>query len=56
MTNAGVSARCVERYKDFIDHIAIGDRAATRIAPGSFSEYSYGGPETPTRRIIVLAR
>jgi endonuclease/exonuclease/phosphatase family metal-dependent hydrolase len=45
MTNAGVSARCVERYKDFIDHIAIGDRAAARIAPGSFSEYSYGGPE-----------
>jgi endonuclease/exonuclease/phosphatase family metal-dependent hydrolase len=45
MTNAGVGAKCVARYKDFIDHIAVGERTAERVVPGSFSEYSYGGPE-----------
>jgi len=45
MTNAGIVAKCVQRYKEFIDHIAVGDRAAARIVPGSFAEYSYGGPE-----------
>ena len=45
ITNAGMCAKCVARYKDFIDHIAVGVRTAARIVPGSFSEYSYGGPE-----------
>ena len=45
MTNAGVGAKCVARYKDFIDHIAVGERAAARVVPGSFAEYTYGGQE-----------
>jgi hypothetical protein len=45
MTNAGVGAKCVARYKDFIDHIAVGERTARRVLPGSFAEYTYGGPE-----------
>jgi endonuclease/exonuclease/phosphatase family metal-dependent hydrolase len=45
LTGAGTSARCVARYRDFIDHIALGVRAATRLVPGSFAEYHYGGPE-----------
>jgi endonuclease/exonuclease/phosphatase family metal-dependent hydrolase len=45
MTNAGVGARCLARYKDFIDHIAVGERTAARVVPGSFSEYRYDGSE-----------
>ena len=43
MADAGRSATCVARYRDFIDHIAVGERAAGRIVPGSFAEYRYGG-------------
>jgi hypothetical protein len=45
MADAGVSAKCVARYKDFIDHIALGERTAARMLPGSFAEYTYGGLE-----------
>jgi endonuclease/exonuclease/phosphatase family metal-dependent hydrolase len=45
LTDAGTSARCVARYRDFIDHITLGVRAATRLVPGSFAEYHYGGLE-----------
>jgi hypothetical protein len=45
MTTAGVGAKCVARYKDFIDHIAVGERTASRVLPGSFAEYTYGVPE-----------
>jgi endonuclease/exonuclease/phosphatase family metal-dependent hydrolase len=41
MTNEGRAATCVSRYRDFIDHIAVGERAAQRIVPGSFVEYTY---------------
>jgi endonuclease/exonuclease/phosphatase family metal-dependent hydrolase len=43
MTNQGRQATCIARFRDFIDHIAIGERAASRIVPGSFLEYTYGG-------------
>lgn len=45
MTNAGRGAKCIERYSDFIDHIALGEKAAGRTVPGSFLEYTYGIPE-----------
>jgi endonuclease/exonuclease/phosphatase family metal-dependent hydrolase len=45
MTDAGRGATCIARYKDFIDHIAVGEQAAERVIPGSFVEYSYGGVE-----------
>jgi hypothetical protein len=41
MTNEGRAAPCVSRYRDFIDHIAVGERAAQRIVLGSFLEYTY---------------
>ena len=44
-TNAGRRASCVQRYSDFIDHIAVGRDTARRVQPGSFAEYSYGVPE-----------
>ncbi len=43
--NAGRGATCVQRYADFIDHIAVGRNTARRVQPGSFVEYSYGVPE-----------
>jgi endonuclease/exonuclease/phosphatase family metal-dependent hydrolase len=45
MTDAGRGATCIARYKDFIDHIAVGEQAADRVVPGSFVEYTYGGVE-----------
>lgn len=44
-TNGGRQASCVRRYRDFIDHIAVGRDTARRIVPGSFAEYTYGVPE-----------
>jgi endonuclease/exonuclease/phosphatase family metal-dependent hydrolase len=41
MTNQGRAATCISRYRDFIDHIAVGERAAQRIVPGSFLEYTF---------------
>lgn len=38
-------ARCVARYRRFIDHIATGARATARVVPGSFAEYRYDGDE-----------
>lgn len=38
-------ATCKARYREFIDHIALGAKAAARVRPGSFSEYNYGVPE-----------
>jgi endonuclease/exonuclease/phosphatase family metal-dependent hydrolase len=45
MADAGRRAACVARYPDYIDHIGLGRRAAARILPSSFREYSYGLPE-----------
>jgi hypothetical protein len=45
MTNAGRRAGCIARYSDFIDHIALGARAAGRLVPNSFVEYIYGTDE-----------
>ena len=45
MTNAGRRATCIARYADYIDHIAIGVAAQTRLVPGSFREYRYGNDE-----------
>lgn len=41
----GRGATCVARYPDYIDHIVLDPRAATRMAPGSFEEYDYGVAE-----------
>lgn len=41
----GKGASCVKRYPDFIDHIVLDPRAASRRVPGSFSEFTYGVPE-----------
>lgn len=38
-------AGCKQRYREFIDHIALDARAAARTVPGSFAEYTYGVPE-----------
>ena len=45
MTNAGRGASCLARYRDFIYHIALGEKAASRIVTGSFLEYTCGTPE-----------
>lgn len=37
------AARCKARYREFIDHIALGTKAAARMLPKSFEEYRYGG-------------
>lgn len=41
----GKGATCAQRYPDFIDHIVLDPRAATRRVPGSFSEFTYGVAE-----------
>lgn len=46
MTNAGRRATCIARYSDYIDHIALGVAAQTRLVPGSFREYRYGNDES----------
>lgn len=62
MTNAGETAKCVDRYKDFIDHIAVGERAARRVVPASFWEYTYDGSESShpsdhcPNSVIITAR
>lgn len=38
-------ATCKARYREFIDHIALDLRAAARVVPGSFAEFTYGLPE-----------
>jgi endonuclease/exonuclease/phosphatase family metal-dependent hydrolase len=43
MSDANRQATCIARYPDFIDHIAVGGRAAGRIVQGSFQEYTYEG-------------
>ncbi|MDQ3481865.1 MAG: endonuclease/exonuclease/phosphatase, partial [Pseudomonadota bacterium] len=43
MADAGRRATCIARYPDFIDHIAVGERAVGRIVPGSFVEYTFEG-------------
>lgn len=44
MTNAGRRAR-IARYPDFIDHIALGARAAGRLVQGRFYDYVYGSDD-----------
>lgn len=46
MTNDGRRAMCIARYADYIDHIAIGVAAQSRLVPGSFREYRYGDDES----------
>lgn len=41
----GRRATCVERYPDYIDHIVLDPRAASRVTPGSFEEFDYGVAE-----------
>ncbi|HET9033713.1 MAG TPA: endonuclease/exonuclease/phosphatase family protein [Dokdonella sp.] len=41
----GRGATCIKRYPDFIDHIVLDSRAASRRVPGSFVEFTYGVPE-----------
>ncbi len=41
----GAGATCVKRYTNFIDHIVLDPKAASRRVPGSFSEFTYGVPE-----------
>lgn len=38
-------ATCKQRYREFIDHIALDKRGAANAVPGSFAEYTYGLPE-----------
>lgn len=38
-------ATCKARYREFIDHIVVGTKAAATLVPGSFAEYTYGVPE-----------
>ena len=45
IADAGMQARCIGRYPDYIDHIALGERTARRAVPGSFAEYRYGVAE-----------
>lgn len=39
------AATCKAKYREFIDHIATGGGATSRIVPGSFAEYTYGVSE-----------
>ena len=41
----GRGATCIERYPDYIDHIILDPRAATRLVKDSFEEFSYGVDE-----------
>lgn len=38
-------ATCKAKYREFIDHIVMGSRAAAQLVPGSFEEFTYGLPE-----------
>lgn len=38
-------ASCKARFREFIDHIALGRAAAQRVVAGSVAEFTYGGPE-----------
>lgn len=39
------AAGCKARFREFIDHIVLGTRAADRVVPNSFEEFTYGIPE-----------
>lgn len=43
LTSGDRSAGCKARYREYIDFIATGAKAAARIEPDSFEEYRYGG-------------
>ena len=43
--SGGEPARCQERYPDFIDHIVLDPRAASRFVAGSFEQFDYGVSE-----------
>ncbi len=43
LTSGDQPAGCKTRYREFIDFIAAGSEARSRIVPGSFEEYRYGG-------------
>jgi endonuclease/exonuclease/phosphatase family metal-dependent hydrolase len=43
--NGGGVADCIGRFPDFIDHILLGEEAATLVDDGSFEEFTYDGNE-----------
>lgn len=45
LADAGRTATCKTRYREFIDHVVAGPQVTARIVPGSFAEYTYGLPE-----------
>ncbi|MNQ32723.1 Endonuclease/Exonuclease/phosphatase family protein [compost metagenome] len=45
LADGGRQANCKARYREFIDFIVLGAKAAERFEPGSFDEYVYDAPE-----------
>jgi endonuclease/exonuclease/phosphatase family metal-dependent hydrolase len=45
LAGRGRQANCKARYREFIDFIVLGTKAAERLDAGSFEEYVYGAPE-----------
>lgn len=45
LTSEGRGATCKSRYREFIDFIVVGAEALKRVAPDTFSEYTYGVSE-----------
>lgn len=45
LAGGGRQANCKARYREFIDFIVLGTKAAERLEPGSFEEYVYDAPE-----------
>jgi endonuclease/exonuclease/phosphatase family metal-dependent hydrolase len=43
MADADRNATCLARFRDFIDHIGLGESAARRVIANSFQEYTYEG-------------
>lgn len=46
LAGGGGPANCKARYREFIDFIVLGVKAAGRVEPGSFGEYVYDALET----------
>ena len=45
LTSGEQAAACKARFRDFIDFIVVGEAAAARLEPGSFTEHVYDAPE-----------
>lgn len=45
LTSGEKAAACGIRFPEFIDFIVVGEAAAARLEPGSFTEHVYDGPE-----------